>query len=1068
MATYIPGVTDSGFNPVQYSPNLPYLTNALQKATARYEKGYDEISTAYSKVANGLLSSPDNVAFRQKFLDETKNALKTISAQDLSIPQNVDQAERLFSPLWEDEDFLTDYTKSKQYQQELSRYEKLRTSTKKEDRDQAWQEGASYIDLFRKEMALTKRGDGSIKNVQVRPFIPYVDVNSEITKELKNLGYGEGIVKVKVADGYITTVTNGKGTYALFEDVLNQILKSRSDLMSVFKVQGVTQFQSSVFNIMSENPALSREDAERRAKQNYATEKINLYDKQLQIYNKQFNGDDQSLGIKNEWEQIKERVESRLAAGEITTNDPEYKRYSEKFSSYLGLKNQIKNYETKINNLKSNDFYETRGEDYFTESYKDFFVQGNARMREAAITEKVVQDPTFNAAQRNELSQLKQEMDWLKFQMLYNQDNNQFEATYRARYGTNPPNQKNTIGEDFEFSDAANAPITKKGRKTEDLTPEELDIPTVGAVYGQTKDLERSAYTNFESNLNQERFNYIGYTSESLNKSGLFTSIPYISDYIDYLTHYASGGLKNQKYFKESNIKEAYTALKNAKMIKDDITTYNQSPSIQLNQLLDYAKNSVTTQTPEFVDFITAAETASRNFIEYSSINDDFNKSYSKKAPGLQYSTVVKKDKNGNYKLIDAEYISNYLNDYNKKNNIKAVNFPLNLSQLYLNGSLPITTELLSLNTGTKSYKSGFVTATRTGSLVPNKYFTKYNGVTYDITPLTIQFGSPENVIEQIKKYETNRSESFSKYVASKGGSTSDDWIMNRTLKYKNNAEDQYDQKAFRIAAAVFEDEGNRGNIIPKSGGVIKPANWDQLLSNGADEDELIKYLKTLGNQALLNNVLENSYLSFAGTTSDKSNVRLEFNIEKMKLFTDGKSSPIANATLNALSAYGLSYDINKETFKKFARDSYMQSVVTENILKRGLRASDYEKNSLFYDYEITKGAGGSIVARYKVKKYDVDERTFLESEEWVTETFKPEIGVDNVLKLIRSKMLPNTFAIMSYLKKQKEMDLQNQKTNLQSPSSSPKQIPTIKGSNESFEDWRIRMKQEGYLFDYN
>lgn len=184
MSTYLQGVTDTGFNPLSYTPNFPYMQQALEKAQAKYDTNYNQVANAYHKIADETLLNPENDIYRKQFLEKTKDQLKQIATKDFSDMNTVNEAEKIFAPFWEDDDLLADYKITKEYKRQKQSYETLKNSDKKEDRDRAWDFGKAYVDLTAQDMALAKRGDGSIQKVQVRPYIPYIDVSAEINKEM--------------------------------------------------------------------------------------------------------------------------------------------------------------------------------------------------------------------------------------------------------------------------------------------------------------------------------------------------------------------------------------------------------------------------------------------------------------------------------------------------------------------------------------------------------------------------------------------------------------------------------------------------------------------------------------------------------------------------------------------------------------------------------------------------------------------------------------------------------------------------------------------------------------------
>ena len=657
MSTYLPGVTDTGFNPISYTPNFPYMINALQKAQAKYDANYNEIANSYNKVANSLLLVPENNEYRNQFLEDVKEQLKQLSSKDLSLRQNVDEAERLFAPLWEDEDLLADYKISKQYESEVAQYSRLKNSDKKEDRDRAWDEGLAYVQLTKKELSLAKRGDGSIQKVKVRPFISNIDFNGEITKELKNLGYADGLIQSFTTPGYIHKLTNGQGTSELYENVINSIIKNRPDLNDFFKVKGVVQYESSVLNTMSENPTLSRKEAELEAKKKYANTNISAYNEKIKIYNSQIKGDDKYEGLEKELNTIKESLfnpeKGKIALGILTTDSKEYKDYVEKEKLYNDLKSEINDYNSKIANLKSDDYYNTDGEDYFTELFKDRFIEENAKVRGAAFKQEITSDASHIASERID-SQFKMLNQRLEAQERMLQERL---ANQRFLAGLNDDGTVGGTGTTASTIGGA-LPVVGRSPKKQLTQSEQQNVPTVEGVFGQQRQPENSYYRTFESNLNSYRDLMVTSAANALNQSDLMSEIPNFSKYVNYLNHYASGG-KYDPTFKGSEIESAFKALKDKKILGDDITAFTQSPASQLNKLIKYAStNTFASENPEFISNRIAYEDAAQRYNTTSKINEDFTKEWYKRKPTKEYSGVIKpKNKDGDYKPITAEDI---------------------------------------------------------------------------------------------------------------------------------------------------------------------------------------------------------------------------------------------------------------------------------------------------------------------------------------------------------------------------------------------------------------------------
>ena len=411
MSTYIQGVSDTGFNPVQYTPNFPYMQQALQKAQAKYDTNYNQIASGYSTISDSLLLNPEDNIHRKEILDNAKDQLKQLSSKDLSIQTNVNEAENIFAPFWEDQDLLADYKISKEYQNQRRVYEKLKNSDKKEDRDRAWDYGASYVELTAQDMALAKRGDGSIQAVKMRPYIPYINVSDEINKELKARGYDNKMIQSKQGDGYIYEITNGQGTKQLYAKAVDEILNERPDLQDIFKVEGTVKFQSTVNKYKSQNPNISNEQAISDVKKQYASQKIDEYNKEIKKNNDIINNSATDPGLAANVKALEDKVYLERSKGIIGDDDPQFTELRTKKQHLADLQTMIAGYNSNIEGFKSDDFLRTSGEDYFTAVAKNDFVNSYALTRELAFSQKTASDPTFVAAQRLDEDMKKKQLE---------------------------------------------------------------------------------------------------------------------------------------------------------------------------------------------------------------------------------------------------------------------------------------------------------------------------------------------------------------------------------------------------------------------------------------------------------------------------------------------------------------------------------------------------------------------------------------------------------------------------------------------------------------------------------
>src|SRR5690606_18270440 len=135
MSTYIPNVQDYVPEVPLFSPNFGLYQQVLQYKAGQYEKGKQIIQSAYDAIANTPLSTKGAAEVRDRYLTDVQQKLKELSKADLSLQQNVDSAERIFAPFWEDKYLLKDMALTKKVQSELSKYEMAINSTDKNVRE---------------------------------------------------------------------------------------------------------------------------------------------------------------------------------------------------------------------------------------------------------------------------------------------------------------------------------------------------------------------------------------------------------------------------------------------------------------------------------------------------------------------------------------------------------------------------------------------------------------------------------------------------------------------------------------------------------------------------------------------------------------------------------------------------------------------------------------------------------------------------------------------------------------------------------------------------------------------
>jgi len=207
MPNNIPGITD--FIPAlqPYQPDLNFYSNVLQAKQSQYDAGYAKISGLYGSVLNSPMVRDDNNSRRDKFLKAVDQDIKKVSGLDLSKQENINAANIIFKPFYDDKNIIHDIAFTNKYQGELSKAESFRNCI---DPDKC---GGAYWDTGVQAMHYKadeyKNADSQAALAYNAPrFTPYVNVTKKAIEVAKSAGF-----KVEIdhkEKGYIVTDTNGK------------------------------------------------------------------------------------------------------------------------------------------------------------------------------------------------------------------------------------------------------------------------------------------------------------------------------------------------------------------------------------------------------------------------------------------------------------------------------------------------------------------------------------------------------------------------------------------------------------------------------------------------------------------------------------------------------------------------------------------------------------------------------------------------------------------------------------------------------------------------------------------
>ena len=235
MATYLQGVSDyiPQFQPFQ--PDLNFYANALQTKQNQYDTNYKALNNVYGQYFYADLTHGDNLKKKDELIKSIDFNLKRVSGLDLSLEQNVTQAQQVFKPFYEDKHLMKDmaWTKNKNSQREYGMG--LKNSKDEKQRAQYWGEGIKAIDYITDEFKNSSLEE--TMNIQNVSYTPYVNVMEKAQKIAKDAGLSVETVDFSPDGKWIVKTKNGEQLIPKLSHLFEATLGSDPAVMDVYKTQ---------------------------------------------------------------------------------------------------------------------------------------------------------------------------------------------------------------------------------------------------------------------------------------------------------------------------------------------------------------------------------------------------------------------------------------------------------------------------------------------------------------------------------------------------------------------------------------------------------------------------------------------------------------------------------------------------------------------------------------------------------------------------------------------------------------------------------------------------------------
>ena len=982
MATYLPGVTDTGFNSVNYSPNIPYLMDALQKVTARYEKNYDEMSQGYKSILNADIFNDKKSNERNQYLNKIKDNLKTISTTDLSVQSNIDAANSLYTPFWEDKSMLSHIADTKARKNQILEQERI----KKEHPDYDNETSMTVMNYYINKIKTAEDPD----IINQTPLIKATALKNnpkEFQEWLKKNDYKQEFSAPQ--NGYVYKQVNGDGTTSSYNELYNMYLgNTAQDQYNMygeyFKIQAIQDIK---FN-HKKNTGLDISDED-------AVQKIPDYyvDQQLKSFNLQ-----------------KEALESDFNATYI--NSQKNKTNDIALAKDVSRMESIKEKIAEID--KNYNLFKTKGEGNEDDKIKYNELIKSISSNPTGFFAKISYEKDANTAAKmaasNQSLTITTDETALRIAKM-EQDANQFAQTLQKDYyaiDAKGESKKDKSGSGSEGTGGATG-------EYENVTPSVNNSPASNSIVG--------VVTEFQDEMQKETsegMNSILSTIQSSN-SNIFSNVLSPQElaviakgyqYGDYSKDYKTIFQKTKdNLIKQGVSKEVVNNIKNPQGIilaLDD--HFKNQMNINLAKKDENIKNNVSDPVLN--------ETIRQNQKDYYRLQDarkkinnafafqkEFNDTINKRIQGNPsfYEKVSIKKKDGTIGLITPQDLADkYPLDKivdGKKTRIK---IPYNILQQYIKGTLNEKKES-SYNKTSEESEYGTLN-TISDNYAKYTFLDPETNINYDLTPIVKKYGTSKELAKRLNNIViTDKSlipgslqQTFSERTGKQG----------RVITY-NSLPDKENDLADKYVTSFVQNIDSH---------VIRKDDKYSIINNNKDIKELLNedVINDIKSNPVKGLVAINFYPIGIGDNPGKRNVKLSY--DKSKLLGSDKATKTKYNDWDGSVVFEIKSDANIEGFPNGSVGAFYDLLLSSD--SKGIKNTDIDEK-FGLKYELYKDQNNQIQYRAGYKKLIQDPNTKQYSYIWKnwdgngtysdTRGFTPlpsNVTVDDLIDRLRSGKL--------------------------------------------------------------
>ena len=262
MASFIPGITDAIPDTPLYHPDMGFFNSMLMRKTQEYNQGQAAVQSAYGSVMNAPLSDAANIPLRDQYMKDAQNKMKDLSQSDLSLDANVQSAENVFSPFWNDDMMVKDVATTKWYQSQVQAGLAMRDNPDAKVNSQYSDVAMQYLQQGLNKLKNAGRDPNAYAKIENRRFTAFQNIPAELDAAVAGKDKADGFSDTTATahDGYIYKNVNGPQSQGKFSSFAMGHITPQ--MLDQFRITGSVNHQNSIDAFKQSNPTATDQQAE--------------------------------------------------------------------------------------------------------------------------------------------------------------------------------------------------------------------------------------------------------------------------------------------------------------------------------------------------------------------------------------------------------------------------------------------------------------------------------------------------------------------------------------------------------------------------------------------------------------------------------------------------------------------------------------------------------------------------------------------------------------------------------------------------------------------------------------